>query len=59
MKSIEIKDFDFTLRKFINDYDLPAEVKRLVLKEIYGDISAMANEECLKEAQEREGSTNA
>lgn len=59
MKSIDVKDFDFTLRKFIEGYDLPVEVKRLVIKDIYNDITVQANDECMVQAKEREENKNA
>lgn len=54
MTSIEIKDFSATLEKFINEYDLPWEVKRLVVEDIYRDVTNRANNELLEQAKERE-----
>ena len=54
MNSIEIKDFSYTLKKYILEYNLPAEVKRLVLKELYEDITALSQEESINQAKERE-----
>lgn len=59
MNSIKVKDFEFTLTKFIKDYDLPMEVKRLVLKEIYDDINEEATKECIDQAKEREENKDA
>lgn len=54
MTSIEIKDFSATLEKFINEYDLPWEVKRLVVEDICRKVTNQANNELLEQAKERE-----
>lgn len=54
MKSVNIADFQLTLRNFISNYDLPEEVKRLALKEIYDEQKQKAEAEILSEATERE-----
>jgi len=54
MNSIEIKDFEVTLQKFIKEYDLPSEVKRLVIKEIYDQLVIESNNEMIQQAKERE-----
>lgn len=54
MKSIDVKDFIFTIHNFIEKTDMPLEVKRMALKEIYDDISIKAQNECIEQAQERE-----
>lgn len=54
MTSIEVKDFQFTIMNFIKDYKLPAEVKRLALKEIYEEVAEMAHNEMYAQAAERE-----
>ena len=58
MTSIEIKDFEATLRNFINDYELPAEVKRYVLKDILLDVTRASQEEMIAQAQERDSQIN-
>lgn len=58
MNSIEIKDFENTLRNFINDYNLPAEVKRYVLKDILLDVTRASQEEMIVQAQERDSQIN-
>lgn len=54
MNSIDVKDFQFTITNFIDKFELPYEVKRLVLKEILEDVTAKANNELLLQAKERE-----
>ena len=53
MDSIKVRDFTATLENFINNYDLPAEVKRLALFEIYANVKAKADAELYQEAAER------
>lgn len=54
MKSIDI----LTTKKSIEDYletvEMPWELKRMILKDIYINVERKAYEESLKEAQERE-----
>ena len=52
VKSIDIKRFQISIEGYINDSDLPAEVKRLVLVEILQKISAQADAEIQAEIQE-------
>ena len=54
MKSIDVKDFEVTILNFVNGYDLPMEVKRLALKEIYEQVNASANVEMAEQIKERE-----
>ena len=54
MNSIDVKDFQLTLTNFISKYDLPWEVKRLALKEVYDETVQKANAEVLTEAGNRE-----
>ena len=54
MTSIQVKDFEATLVRFIEEYELPWEVKRLIVEDIYRDVTNRANNEILEQAQERE-----
>ena len=54
MNSIEVKDFEVTLTRFIDEYNLPWEVKRLVIADIFNQATQKANSEILQQAQERE-----
>ena len=54
MNSIEVKDFEVTLARFIDEYNLPWEVKRLVIADILNQATQKANSEILQQAQERE-----
>lgn len=54
MDSIQVKDFEVTILNFVSGYDLPMEVKRLALKEIYDQVSTLANTEMLEQAKSRE-----
>lgn len=58
MNSLTVKDFEHTLQKFIDEYELPYEVKRLVLSDIYNDICVKAHNELIMEATEREAKQN-
>lgn len=53
MDSLEIRTFSESIRKFVSDSSLPAEVKKIVLKDILGDISMSADAEILKAAETR------
>lgn len=55
MSSIETKDFEVTLTKFIDGYNLiDWETKRLALLEIYYKVEAKANAEIMQGAADRE-----
>ena len=54
MKSLDIIDFELSIKKFVQDYDLPAEVKRMVIKNIYEEVTNLAQQEVLQQAQERD-----
>lgn len=50
---LEIREFREGLIIFINKYELPIEIKRLVVKEVYGDISDAANGIIKEQAKSR------
>lgn len=52
--NLKIREFELSLEKYIESADIPAEVKRLILKEIHDRISAEANAAISKELDERE-----
>lgn len=54
MNTIDILDFKYTIQNFVDKNEFPAEVKRLVLKEIYDKVSAQASSEAMEQAKERE-----
>lgn len=58
MNTIDIIDFKYTIQKFIDKNEFPAEVKRLVLKEIYDTVATQASNEAVNQAQERESEEN-
>lgn len=58
MDSIKVADFSNTITNFIQDYDLPYEVKRLALKEIYEETQKRAQVEILEQAKQREAEGN-
>lgn len=41
---LEIREFREGLIKYINGVNLPMEIKRLVVKEVYGEIDNCAND---------------
>lgn len=53
MNSLEIREFDYTLRNFVKNNALPNEVKKLILASLVGEISALADEEIEKQLAER------
>lgn len=50
---LEIREFREGLIIFINRFELPMEIKRLVVKEVYGDIDDAANGVIKKQAELR------
>ncbi len=50
---LEIREFREGLIIFINKYELPMEIKRLVVKEVYGDIDDAANGVIKEQAKSR------
>lgn len=52
--NLKIIEFEITLKNYINSVDLPQEVKRLAMKEIYEEISASADAAVSAELDERE-----
>lgn len=54
MSSLEIISFKKSIEDFIASQKLPAEVKRMVVKEIYEDVTAEAAREAMREIKEEE-----
>lgn len=54
MKSIDIVDFELSVKTLINDYDLPTELKRRVVKDIYTELTMLAQREVMQQSQERD-----
>lgn len=54
MTSISVADFRQTIIKFVDSYDLPLEVKRMALKEVYDITKVKADAEIYQQAAERE-----
>ena len=53
MSSIKVRDFSMTIENYIDTFNLPMEVKRLALLEVYQNTKAKAESEMYKEALER------
>lgn len=53
MSSIKVRDFSMTIENYIDTFDLPMEVKRLALLEVYQKTKEKADKEIYKEALER------
>lgn len=51
---LKIREFKLTLENYISGCDLPPEVKRMVLKEIYESAEVAANESIAAEIAERD-----
>lgn len=58
MDNIKVLEFENALDKFIGEYDLPSEVKRLVLKELYDKVCLLSKNESLLQLQTREAKPN-
>lgn len=54
MTSLEVITFKKTIEDYVKSVDMPMEVKRLVIKEIYEDVHKKALEEVMSEISERE-----
>lgn len=52
--NLKIREFKVTLENYINNTDLPPEVKRMVLNEIYDTVSAKADGAVMEEIKERD-----
>lgn len=52
--NLKIREMVATLKKYVEGVELPAEVKRMVLKEIYESVSAEADEAVREEIAERD-----
>lgn len=55
MKSIDIADAKQTLKTYLKKLDFPAEVKRMLIHEIYEEVQQEAELEIYGQAAEREG----
>lgn len=53
MSSIKVRDFAMTVENYVDTFDLPMEVKRLALMEVYQNIKEKAESEIYKEALQR------
>lgn len=51
---LKIREFKLTLENYISGCDLPPEIKRMVLKEIYESADRSASEAIAAEIKERE-----
>lgn len=58
MIDLEIRQFKDELITFVNKYELPLEVKRLVFGEIYSQITEASNAFILQQKQELENKAN-
>lgn len=54
MKSIDIAQFRCDLTNYIKTAELPAEVKRMVISDIYKQITEEARQEIAKQIEEKE-----
>ncbi len=52
--NLKIREFKISIENYIKNTDLPSEVKRMVLKEIYESVSAEADEAVREEIAERD-----
>ncbi len=53
MLSIEIREFSEAIKNFIYQSEIPWEVKRLALQEIFGEVERNAISELKQEIEER------
>ena len=54
MNSIDIVDFRYSLRNYINNHPFPTELKRMIVNDILIDLNNQANNEILAQAEDRE-----
>jgi hypothetical protein len=54
MTTIDIMDFELTLKNFITKSELPWRVKQLALNEICREVDALTTAEALEQAKERD-----
>ena len=54
--NLKIREFKVTIENYTNEVDLPPEVKRIVLKQIYEGVEREANLVISEELKDREES---
>jgi len=59
VKSIDVREFKLTISNFVNNSELPDEIKRMILREIYEEAEQKANLTIMEEIRERDRSDNA
>lgn len=52
--NLKIREFKVSIENYVNGMDLPPEVKRMVLKEIYDTVSAEADGAVREEIEARD-----
>ncbi len=50
--NLKIREFSEAIRNYVNNTQLPAEVKKIVLKDILNAVSSDADTEILREAED-------
>lgn len=50
--NLKIREFSEAIRNYVNNTQLPAEVKKIVLKDILNAVSSEADTEILREAED-------
>lgn len=55
MNTLSILEFKATLATYINEQDMPCEVKRMVVSEILKDLETQSSQEAMMQIQERDG----
>lgn len=59
IKSIDVADIKLTLTGYLESRkDVPLEILRMIVKEVYDDLAGKAHMEMLAQAQEREATKN-
>lgn len=55
MNSLEVRVFSQSIRNYVEQSPLPAEVKRYVLADIFNELNKQADDEIAQQLQESEG----
>lgn len=58
MSNLEIRKFHQTIKSFVDEFELPAEVKRICIKDILNDLENVANNEIRAEIERGEEDGN-
>lgn len=54
MKSLQILEVKETIKNYIREQEMPAELKRMIISEVLEEVRTEAQREIIEEAEKRE-----